>query len=758
MRPPSGTTTRFFLLIAAVLATGSLAFTALYFAVPEHQNRQQVASACEVRAKAAITPLRTAADVEPYARGLDRIKRCHLPVYRDQIRWVVVGDTAMLGLAGLLYLLHPWWRVRRWRLAELRDVDDPETAQRLDALSRKMGLARPPTWMVSADGGVDGLAFGLPGRRRVMLTAGLLKQAGTDLTVLRAVAGHELAHLRNRDVDVTYLTIALWWAFVAVSLVPTLVVTAHPEVLTDPLGWSPGTLWRTALIETLLPLAVLTAIVVLTRNAILRVREVHADATAATVAGPDGKPVMERTLRHVPESASRFWPGWTRMHPTPEQRRAALASPSMLARPSLWEMAGIGLTAGLFAIPATFELSAALVTRNLLQPQAIIGLVTWLLVTGLLTTTLWRWVADRPQHRPDLRTCLAVPTALVAGFMAGDPLSFHGGHLLWSEESAWWLSLLTYASAGLALTVGMTAVTVWTVSTIRHAPPRTAPIPVTVATVAGALLFISWWQSVSSGWGPVRLGAPPRPAGSSAWYTPVTRLTGTDWPPVQALVFSPAVPVAVLLLSVAPLLTAVRRGSRPSPALRIGLASGLAAASLTIVLVFAAETALPTTVRWAEDCHLTLTCTSFLVAFTDTQIAVMLLVQGVVAFVVAARHRAHRPALVLLATTVSALVATAGSVFVATPLVRWTGLISPPMDDWLAIPGTADFATGTLYTVLVQGLVIVVPCAALGALLSRRFAHTGETPLPGRPAVLAVTAVLVLAAAFRIPTAWTFWA
>ncbi|WP_158581566.1 M48 family metalloprotease [Actinomadura spongiicola] len=682
-----------------------------------------------------------------------------MPVYREQIRWVLVGDTAMLGLAGLLYLLHPWWRVRRWRLAELRGVDDPGTVQRLDTLSREMGLARSPTWMVSADGGVDGLAFGLPGRRRVMLTAGLLKRAGADPTVLRAVAGHELAHLRNRDVDVTYLTIALWWAFVAATLVPTLVVvTAHPEVFTGPPGWLPGTLWRTAVIETLLPMAVLTAIVVLTRNAILRVREVHADTTAATLAGPDGKLVMERALRHVPESTFRFRPRWTRMHPTPGQRRAALACPSTSARPSLWEMAGIGLTAGLFAVPATFELSAALVTRNLLQPQAIIGLVTGLLVAGLLTTTLWRWVADRPEHRPGLRTCLAVPTALVAGFMAGDPISFHSSHPLWSEESGWWPSLLTYATAGLALAGGMTAVAVWTASTIRHAPARMASILVTVATLAGALFFISWWQSVSSGWGPVQLGAPPRPDGSNAWYTTVTRLTGTDWLPVEALVISPAVPVAVLLLSSAPLLTAARRGTRPSPALRIGLASGLAAACLAIALVLAAETALPTTVRWAPDCHLSLTCTSFLNAFTDTQKAMILLVQGVVAFAVSARHRAHRPALVLLATTVSALVATAGTVFVATPLIRWTGLMDPPMDNWFAVPNAADFATITLYTVLVEGLVIVVPCAALGALLSRRFARTDETPLPRRPAILAVTAVLVLAAAIRIPTAWTYWA
>ncbi|MFC5750151.1 hypothetical protein [Actinomadura rugatobispora] len=59
-----------------------------------------------------------------------------------------------------------------------------------------------------------------------------------------------------------------------------------------------------------------------------------------------------------------------------------------------------------------------------------------------------------------------------------------------------------------------------------------------------------------------------------------------------------------------------RRGTGSSPALRIGLA---------MVMVFAAETAQP--LRWAGECDLALTCTSFV----DTRHAVILLVQGVVA-------------------------------------------------------------------------------------------------------------------------------
>ena len=47
-----------------------------------------------------------------------------------------------------------------------------------------------------------------------------MTQFYTDQPAFRAVLLHELAHLRNGDVDKTYLTLAIWRAFVAGALIP----------------------------------------------------------------------------------------------------------------------------------------------------------------------------------------------------------------------------------------------------------------------------------------------------------------------------------------------------------------------------------------------------------------------------------------------------------------------------------------------------------------------------------------------------------
>lgn len=56
----------------------------------------------------------------------------------------------------------------------------------------------------------------------------------TDPSAFRAVMLHELAHLRNRDVDKTYFTIGIWRAFVVVALIPFLILNLHPVLLYDP--------------------------------------------------------------------------------------------------------------------------------------------------------------------------------------------------------------------------------------------------------------------------------------------------------------------------------------------------------------------------------------------------------------------------------------------------------------------------------------------------------------------------------------------
>ena len=81
-------------------------------------------------------------------------------------------------------------RSRRGRARGRREV--AELAPRPGSSRRgSLGPARPPP---------DGLAFGLPGTTG-RLTGGLVVRQATDPPAFRAVVRHELAHIRNRDVD-----------------------------------------------------------------------------------------------------------------------------------------------------------------------------------------------------------------------------------------------------------------------------------------------------------------------------------------------------------------------------------------------------------------------------------------------------------------------------------------------------------------------------------------------------------------------------
>lgn len=74
--------------------------------------------------------------------------------------------------------------------------------------------------------------------------------------------------MRNRDLDVTQLTVVLWWAFLILT-VPMIVWGQLHGVVNPPAEQAYQFVW-------------LAAVVLLLRNAVLRSRELHADARAAT--------------------------------------------------------------------------------------------------------------------------------------------------------------------------------------------------------------------------------------------------------------------------------------------------------------------------------------------------------------------------------------------------------------------------------------------------------------------------------------------
>ncbi|MGK4585943.1 M48 family metalloprotease [Kitasatospora sp. HPMI-4] len=249
----------------------------------------------------------------------------------------VLGVLALVTL--LLFALHPWWHGRRRRLVPIEELPSPDSTALREELRELVGLAglsRAPRFLLDpANLRPAGQAFGGLGRRRVSLSVGLVAQRRHAPEKFRAVVAHELAHVRNGDVTVTYLTLAVWRAFVLVTVLPVLAALADPllettQPLRNPLRGS-----RHLLLSQFIELGwfflVLIALGYVLRVSVLRAREGYADARAAQWTGP-------AALRGVfAVSAERDGTRWWHTHPRLLTRVRLLERPEGLLRPGFWE-------------------------------------------------------------------------------------------------------------------------------------------------------------------------------------------------------------------------------------------------------------------------------------------------------------------------------------------------------------------------------------------------------------------------------------
>ncbi|MFJ8584048.1 M48 family metalloprotease [Streptomyces sp. NPDC093595] len=200
------------------------------------------------------------------------------------------SSSALLSLVPLvlfwtatfaLYWVRPAARIRQRGLRPFPAGRLPGLAAELAALRTLAEVREDITYVVDLlDPGVTGLAFGRRGRRYVMLSRGLLHLYDTDPTAFRAVVLHELAHLRNRDVDIAFLTDSAWRIYLPALLLPG-IVGAPLTPLIAPSASGPASFyllgaWQSVLLGVVIPLA---------RKSVLRSRELHADARVALIPG-----------------------------------------------------------------------------------------------------------------------------------------------------------------------------------------------------------------------------------------------------------------------------------------------------------------------------------------------------------------------------------------------------------------------------------------------------------------------------------------
>jgi Zn-dependent protease with chaperone function len=211
----------------------------------------------------------------------------------------------------------------------------------LDRLVAVAGLDRAPRYELNPLALTTGaVTRGRAGRYRLVLDAGLMCRRQRTPRRFAAVVLHELAHVRNRDVEVAQLTVALWRIVSVAVLLPYTVVNAWAAAR-GPRPTGP-------LRDVALALAV-SVVLYLLYAQILRVRELYADRDAIAWGAdprawvgdePDDVPDTIRGLllllaRTVLAGAGSSLAAVVRTHPTPGQRRRALAEPSSEAAATL---------------------------------------------------------------------------------------------------------------------------------------------------------------------------------------------------------------------------------------------------------------------------------------------------------------------------------------------------------------------------------------------------------------------------------------
>jgi Zn-dependent protease with chaperone function len=468
-----------------------------------------------------------AAGVDParpmYAENLPSLKAerevtACIARYSPNQPWVPVAVVALLLAAAVaLYWLLPVWRARRSKMVPLDewDADSPLKPILIDLVATAR-LTPAPDFVIDPKAltKADAWVFGRWRHYRVCLDAGLATTADTNL--FRAVVLHELAHVRNKDVSITYATIALWRVFLVLVLLPE-VATLIEDFAANRTQASWGL--ETFYAHELALVVLIVVSVYLTRASILRNCEIYADRMArrwraSRQAWDDAPPAP--LMAAWPRLVTAFAGLWS-THPAPTLRRTSLTDPKALFGLDALTMLLTGLAADILA-GQLYLLGGNNGDPMARQAQAILVAA---LVIGVGGVALWRAVVHA------ILTGRPVPSGWLVGLFLG--LGIAAGELIGTGAAgnSW---LPAHPEALLVLVAALVLVMTWTAQCaewwVRAWPGRSLRPAMLMGLAAASLAFacvLSWWYDQGSalvnGWpysmtGLVRLyGLPGLPVG-----------------------------------------------------------------------------------------------------------------------------------------------------------------------------------------------------------------------------------------------------
>ena len=538
---PSDTTFRFLLFIAAIIGVSLLAFDWLYSQFADLGAEAQGLYQCLLGMNAPVGQLPTDDQQSTFLACMADVNEARRTAVVAGVVALLLGGVVAYGVAVA---------VLRRRYRPLREADAPELWAQINALSGEAGMSSPPglRWQ-PIDVRALGLAFGPPGRRELAFTGGLVPLAVRDPPAFRSIVLHELAHIRNRDVDLAYYAIGIWRALVVVAIIP-FVVTLLDELVSDP-GIVGSFGWR---------LLALVPLVYLVRAGILRAREHDADVRAST-----HEPEIRRVLaaaadRERPTSSiagsSGGRTGWLRAlawrrhlawHPTNSQRVAIVDDPAPLLRLGVLDALGVGIVGSL-----AYEEVATLVGYFGLGPFTTRGLAALAfgpLVGLIVALGTWRQTfAFLATGRGPVRI-VPLALALVGGLLIGQRLglttAISGDSVLLRPDVApFHLGLTILVGLGAILFIGWLVATsrLWLPVATRLRSPTIASLPVAVGAAAILAIAIAVFEIVVSMRELMEILF-STPSDTLAFVRQVVPAVGPEW--LWRLVMSPEIRVLV---------------------------------------------------------------------------------------------------------------------------------------------------------------------------------------------------------------------
>ncbi|MBZ4017603.1 M48 family metalloprotease [Streptomyces purpurogeneiscleroticus] len=410
---PTATAVRFALLIMTA-AVGSMYLGVWYAALGGAMGLDTVhggalsACASQVRADAARLP-----DLAVFNVFAD----CVTVERRTLLLWMIGLGPVWACLALLVYAIYPRLLQRRLRPLRHAEGSGGVRAARVE-VDAVLGDTRGRVELLTTPGTAGGArAFGAFGKYRIAVDSSLLvlrKDGSLDERAL-AVIRHETAHLRNRDVDLTYAAMSSWWAFLMLTGVPLLVYmfVALVSLATGP--------WNDSLNDAMATLAVSVFVLLLLQSArarVLRTREHYADVRAARVGRTREELHSLLSPRPSPPSPrrQRWWRGHAVYHPSHQARLDMLDAPWRLVEPSGVDLAivGIALGAAHLHLYNTYTLTAPESVSSTGTNAVFVALAAP--VGALIAAMVWNAVHAAPEAAHRWR---AKAAALSGGILLG---------------------------------------------------------------------------------------------------------------------------------------------------------------------------------------------------------------------------------------------------------------------------------------------------------------------------------------------------